>query len=102
MLFDVTELQEETCPCSSQPRYKMGMEREAAEEDENEFESNDDDDDDKSHSESEDVARTPILAGRGGARGIVIPGLAPSQIKKLLDLATKADSSLDELQDQIS
>ncbi|KAE8883353.1 hypothetical protein PF005_g80 [Phytophthora fragariae] len=84
---------------------KMRMEKEAAEEEEEEEESEESDDD--SDSESEDVAHAPLSAGRGGGGGVAVPGLTPNQIKKLLDLAAKADavttsSSIDKLQRQIS
>ncbi|GMF12015.1 unnamed protein product [Phytophthora lilii] len=77
------------------------MEKEAAQEEEEEEES---DEDDESDSESEDVAHAPIAAARGG---VAVPGLTPNQIKKLLDLAGRADavttsSSIDKLQKQIA
>jgi hypothetical protein len=76
------------------------MEKEAAEEEE---ESESEEDEDESDSESEDVAHAP-MAGRSA--GVAVPGLTPNQIKKLLELAAKADSvtsssSIDKLQKQI-
>ncbi|KAJ8546904.1 hypothetical protein ON010_g11331 [Phytophthora cinnamomi] len=80
----------------------MRMELEAAEEEE---ESESEEEDDDSDSDDDDAPRAP-LAGRG-AGGVAVPGLTPNQIKKLLDLASKADavttsSSIDKLQRQIS
>ncbi|GMF34150.1 unnamed protein product [Phytophthora fragariaefolia] len=74
------------------------MQREAAEA---ESESESESDDDESDSESEGVAHAPL------AGGVAVPGLTPNQIKKLLDLAAKADavstsSSIEKLQRQIS
>uniref|UniRef100_A0AAV1UT51 MYND-type domain-containing protein n=1 Tax=Peronospora matthiolae TaxID=2874970 RepID=A0AAV1UT51_9STRA len=83
---------------------KMRMEREAAGGDEEE--ESDNEHDDESDSESEEVTRSVESAGRGGG-GIAVPGLTPIQVRKLLDLAARADtltinSSLDKLQKQVS
>ncbi|KAH7479820.1 hypothetical protein PRIC1_008627 [Phytophthora ramorum] len=76
---------------------KRRMEKEAANEEE---EDESDEEEEESDSESEDVAHAP-LATMG------VPGLTPQQVKKLLELASKADvvttsSSIDKLQRQIS
>lgn len=74
------------------------------EKEEEEEEEEEDEEEDESDSESEDVAHAPVAAARAGVQ---VPGLTPKQIKKLLELAAKADSvtsntSIDKLQQQIA
>lgn len=97
----------ETCKRRHAPAHrnyciKLRMEKEAAEESEEE-----ESEEDESNSESEDVAHAPLSAGRKSSGGSAISSLTPEQIKKLLELATKADlikssSSIDKLQRQIA
>ncbi|KAL7679653.1 putative Zinc finger, MYND-type, WASH complex subunit 3 [Plasmopara halstedii] len=82
---------------------KLRMEQEAAEEEEEES----GEEEDESNSESEEVTHASLSASYKASEGGIVRGLSPVQIKKLLKLATEADSvkcnpSIVKLQRQMS